>query len=483
MNHRMILKSVGTLMYIEAACLIPSLVVALLYGQGDALAFAVSAAVVAALGLLLRLFKPKTTDIFAKDGLAIVGFGWLLVSFMGALPFVLSGAIPSVVDALFESVSGFSTTGASILRSVESLPRGVLFWRAFTHWMGGLGFLVLMLALLSNRASALHIMKAESTGPSTDKFVPKLRQVAKILYMIYLGMTVAVTLLLLLGGMDLYDALIHAFGTASTGGFSSRDLSVGAFGSAYVEIVIAVFMVLCGVNFTLYHMLRGRKWKLVLRDEELRFYLIVVAAATLLIFVDRTGVGVSQSFGVTLRESFFQVGSIITTTGYATANFDLWPVFSQCVLLLLMFLGGSAGSTAGGLKCVRFLLLVKIARREVARLLHPRAIKTVTLGGKIVEEETLSGVMIYFFLYVAILALAGFIVALDGKDLLSSASAVLASVSNIGPGLGVVGPMGSYADFSVLSKLTLSACMILGRLEIYPFLLLCAPSFWRRVNI
>jgi trk system potassium uptake protein TrkH len=340
-----------------------------------------------------------------------------------------------------------------------------------------------MLAILpSAKANTLHIMKAESPGPSTEKFVPKIGQVAKILYAIYVIMTFVEMALLVAGGMPPFDALIHSFGTASTGGFSIKNASIAAYGSLYVEIVVAVFMILFGVNLTLYHMILRRKFKLAIRDEELRFYFITIVLSILLIAINTTG-SIYQSFGESLRYSSFQVGSIITTTGFFTTDFNIWPVFSRFILILLMFLGSMAGSTSGGIKQVRILLLFKMVRREFGRLIHPRSVKSVTLNGRVVEEETLNGIVIFFFLYMAIYAVAVAIVTLDGIDLISSSTAVLSAISNVGPGIGIMGSGGYYGNFSHLSSLVLSFCMLLGRLEIYPLLLLCTPSLWKRVNI
>ncbi|HHU48304.1 MAG: TrkH family potassium uptake protein [Caldicoprobacterales bacterium] len=483
MNYRMIFKSIGTVLCIEAACMLPSLLVAFIYREADTLSFAVSMFITAVTGFLLLRIKTPISRIYTRDGFAIVALGWLHVSAFGALPFLLSGSIPSVIDAFFESASGFSTTGASILRNVEALPKSILFWRSFTHWMGGIGVLILMIAILpSVNASTINIMKAESPGPAPGKLVPKIRQTAEILYIIYIVLTAIQVVLLLAGGMTIYDALIHAFGTASTGGFSSRNASVAAYSSVYTETVITVFMFLFGVNFTLYYMVFKRNIKSVLRDEELRFYFGVVITAIVLIVLNINGT-VYQSIGESIRYAAFQVSSIITTTGYATADFNIWPAFSQVILVLLMFIGACAGSTGGGLKCIRVILLFKIIKREIAKLNHPKAVQTVKINGRIVDEETLSGVMAFFFFWILIFAVSVLIVSLDGKDLITSTTAVTATLNNIGPGLGLVGPVGNYADLSVLSKAVLSVCMIVGRLEIYPIMLLCFSSFWKRSSI
>lgn len=483
MNFRMIFKSLGFVLFVEAGCMIPSLLVALYYGQGDAPSFLVSMLILFIIGFGLHHIKTATTNIFARDGFAIVALGWLLVSAFGTLPFLISGAIPSVIDAFFESVSGFSTTGSSILKDVESLPKGIIFWRSFTHWMGGMGVLVLMLAVTpSVKANTLHIMKAESTGPSPGKFVPKIGQVAKILYLIYAALTAVEVVLLLFGGMSFYDALIHAFGTAGTGGFSNKNTSVAFYNSAHIDVIITVFMLLFGVNFSLYYTVFKGKLKSVIRDEEFRFYMGTVIASILLIALNIKGRFYS-SIGEALRFAAFQVSSIITTTGFANADFNLWPEFSKFILLILMFIGASAGSTAGGIKCIRILLLCKIIKREVYKIIHPRSVHTVKINGKIVDNELLEGILAFFFLYIAIFAASVLVISLNGKGLVTTVTAVMATLNNIGPGLELVGPTGNFSDFSVISKAVLSICMIIGRLEIYPILLLCVPTFWKRVNI
>lgn len=483
MNFRMIFKSLGIVIGIEALCMVPSLIVSLIYGQDDALPFVVSILITATVGVLMYLIRVKTNNFYSRDGFAVVALAWILLSVFGSLPFFISGAIPSPMDAFFETVSGFSTTGSSILKDIESLPRGILFWRSFTHWIGGMGVLVLTLAVLpSVGASSFHIMKAEATGPSTEKLVPKLGQTAKILYAIYAVMTTVQVILLLIAKMPLYDSLIHAFGSAGTGGFSSRNLSIGAYGNVAVEIIITVFCFLFGVNFSLYFQLLKGNIHNFFKDEEFRFYAGTVIAATILITIQLFGKGVF-TLGESFRHSSFQVVTLITTTGYTTTDFNLWPSFSKLILITLMFFGASAGSTGGGMKCIRIVLLLKTARREVAKIIHPRAIHTVKIGGKVVDEQTLSETMAFFFIYLAIFAVSFLIVALDGKDLTSTVTSVIAAISNIGPGLEVVGPMGNYSSFSGLSKVVLSFCMIAGRLELIPMLILFSPQAWRRASI
>ena len=483
MNYRMIGKSVGNLLLVEAACMLPSLLISLIYPESDATAFAAAIALTTAAGFLLSRLKSNAGGLYARDGFAIVALGWILLSAFGALPFLLSGAIPRVEDALFESISGFTTTGASILREVESLPRGILFWRSFTHWMGGMGVLVMMIAIMpSVKANSIHILKAESPGPTPGKLVPKVSQTAKILYLIYILLTATQVVFLVAGGMPLYDSLVHSFSTAGTGGFSSRNLSVAAYGSDYIEIVITVFMFLFGVNFTLYYTAFKGGLKNALHDEELRIYFFTVVGATALIAINVYS-QVYRTLGESVQHAAFQVSSIITTTGFATADFNLWPVLSQLILLLLMFVGASAGSTGGGIKVVRVVVLFKVIKRELTRVIHPRAVRTIKLNGRLVDEEVVSGVMAFFYFYILIFVAAVLTVALEGEDIVTTVTSVIATLNNVGPGLGRVGPMGNFADLSVLSKAVLSLCMLIGRLEIYPIMLLMFPSFWKRGSI
>lgn len=483
MNFRMIFKSIGSVLFIEAGLMLPSLLVSLIYGQGDASAFIKTILILLITGFGLSMIKPVTKSIYARDGFAIVSFCWLIVSFFGALPFIFSGAIPSFVDAMFESISGFTTTGSSILTQVENLPKGILFWRSFTHFIGGMGVLVLTLAVLpSAKAEGVHIMKAESPGPNPEKLVPKIRQSSKILYSIYILMTVILIALLLFSGMPLYDSLIHAFGTAGTGGFSSRNISVGAYNNVYAEVIITVFMLLFGINFTLYYQALKGNLKSFFRDNELRFYLGVVLVAILAVTLNLWG-NIFNTFAESLRHASFQVSTIITTTGYSTTNFNLWPTFSKAILVLLMFIGASAGSTGGGIKCIRVLVLLKIAKREVLRIIHPRSVYTVKIDGRSLDEDRLSAILSFFFVYIAIFVSSVLVVSLDGKDMVSSFTAVAAAIGNIGPGLEMVGPFGSFTDFSVLSKIVCAFCMVVGRLEIFPVLIIFAPTFWKKVNI
>lgn len=483
MNFRIILSSLGNVLCIEAALMIPSLMVSVIYGQDDVYAFLISMLILLAAGLLLHLLKPENTQMYARDGFAIVSLSWLLVSFFGALPYFISGAIPEPMDAFFESVSGFTTTGASILADVESLPGGILFWRSFTQWVGGMGVLALMLAVLpSVKASTVHIMAAELPGPNPGKLVPKIGQTVKILYLIYTAMTVVQILLLLISGMPLYDSVVNALVTAGTGGFSIRNASIGSYNYLFAEVIITVFMFLFGINFSLYFQSIKGNVKQFFRDTEFRLYIVAALAATALITFDLTG-KVFGSVWESLRHSVFQVSSFISTTGFSTTDFDLWPSFSKSILILLMFIGGCAGSTSCGIKWIRIVLLMRMIRREVNRIIHPRSVYTVKIGGKTVDDNVLTGITVFFFAFIFIFVIALIIVSFDGKDMVSNFTAVAATLGNIGPGLGIVGPMGNYSSYSVLSKAVFSFCMIAGRLEIFPVLLLLAPTFWKKVNI
>ncbi len=482
LNFRLIVKNLSVVICIEALCMALPLLVSLFYGQSDTRAFLYSILITLVVGLAMYCTHVKTNNFYARDGFAVVALSWIFVSFFGSLPFLLCGSIQSPVNAFFETASGFTTTGATILTDIECLPKGILFWRSFTHWIGGMGVLVLTLAILpSVGASFYHVMKAESPGPSTEKLVPKIGQTAKILYSIYIVLTTSLVILLLIAGMPLYDALIHAFGTAGTGGFSNKNLSVGAYGNVYIDIIITLFMFLFGVNFSLYFQILKGNFKNFYRNEEFRFYIAVVVTSIVMIALNLISNGF-YTIGDGFRYSAFQVSSIISTTGYTTADFNLWPVFSRLVLVILMFIGASAGSTGGAMKCVRFLLLFKIIRREISKIIHPRAVHTVKLEGKTVNEKTLWGATTFFFLYIIIFVISSLVVSLNGKDLISSVTAVTATIGNIGPGLGIVGPVGNYSEFSALSKLVLSFCMIAGRLELFPMLVLFSPTAWKQVS-
>ncbi len=477
MNYGMIVYILGTILKAEAILMSLPALVAFLCGEGDLVPMLAAILIASGAGLLFTFKKPKNTVIYAKEGFVVTALSWVVMSLVGALPFVFAGAIPSYIDAVFETVSGFTTTGASILTDVEGMSRGLLFWRSFTHWVGGMGVLVFLLAIVPLAGGrSVHIMRAESPGPVVGKLVPKVRDTAMILYGIYITMTVVLIALLLLGGMPLYDSAVHAFGTAGTGGFGIWGDSIAHYDSAYIDVVLSIGMVLFGVNFNIYYLLLMGKVKSILRSEELRWYLGIIAGATLLIAwntLSRWG-GMLQS----LRYAFFQVASVITTTGFATADFNLWPELSRMLLLVLMLVGACAGSTGGGMKVSRLIIMLKSAKREISRMLHPRSVYTLQFEGKPLEDQTIHNVFTYFFILVFLVIASVLLVSLDNMDFDSTFSAVLACINNIGPGLGIVGPMGSYAALSPLSKLVLILDMLLGRLEIFPMLMLFAPSVW-----
>ena len=478
MNNRMIAYIIGRILLTEAALLVLPLLVTVLYGESP-VPFLIPILLLALCGGAMGWKKPKSTALYARDGLAVVALAWICMSLFGALPFVLSGDIPNYVDAFFETVSGFTTTGSSILTEIEPLSRGGLFWRSFTHWVGGMGVLVFVMAILPmNDGHGMHLIRAEVPGPTVGKLVSRMSDTAKILYSIYLVMTVVEIVLLLAGGMPLYDAAIHAFGTAGTGGFSCRNLSVGAYDSVYFDVVIGVFMLLFGVNFNLYYFLLIRRFRDVLHSEELRAYLLIVAASVLAIAVNISHL--YQSFAASLRYAFFQVSSIITTTGYATADFNAWPAFSKAILVILMFVGACAGSTGGGMKVARIVILAKTSVCDMRKMLHPNAVATVRFEGKPIGEKNIRSVHLFLTVYLIVFTISCLLLSLEEMDLVTTFTAVAACMNNIGPGLEVVGPMGNFAAFSPWAKVLLSFDMLVGRLEIFPMLLLFAPSIWKR---
>ena len=480
MNITAILNIIGHVMKYEIILLLIPFFVALFYGQGDANAFLYTVLLMIPIALILIKIKGKKNEIYAKEGFLTVGLAWIVISFFGALPFVFSGAIPSLVDAFFETSSGFTTTGASILTEIQSLPKGILFWRSFTHWVGGMGFLIFILALMPTfSGNTIHLLKAESPGPTPGKIVPKIKQTAKILYAIYFVLTLIETIFLKSAGLSWYDSIIHALGTAGTGGFSNMNASVAAFNNPAVEWIITIFMLLFGVNFVLYFQLIRGNVKAFFKSEELKWYLIAVFASIIIIAVNIIPFNhgdVTKS----IRDSAFQVSSIVTTTGYATVNFNLWPTLSKVILIMLMFMGAMAGSTGGGIKTIRIVIIFKAIRREIDKILHPRRVKSVKIDGNVVEEETISGVFLFIFAYIIISLIAIFIVSFDNFDVPTTVTSVIATLSNIGPGLEMVGPAGNFSAFSDLSKLVLSFCMLAGRLEIYPMLILFSPSLWKK---
>ena len=480
MNRRMVIYTIGQLIGVEAAVMMLPLCVSLIYGEGSWKAFLITigiAIVLSALGLLLS--RPKSHVIYAKEGFATVALAWIIMSGIGALPFVISGEIPNYIDAFFETVSGFTTTGSSIVRDVESLSHGILFWRSFTHWLGGMGVLVFVMAILpSSSDRSIHLMRAEVPGPVVGKLVPKIKETAKILYLIYMVMTFIEVIFLLCGGMPLFDSLVHSFGTAGTGGFGIKADSIGGY-SSYCQWVIIIFMLLFGINFNLFYLCLIRRFKSVLKSEELWAYLGIVLAAATIITVNI--MPIYNSLSQSIRLSAFQVASIITTTGYATADFNTWPVLSKGILLILMFLGACAGSTGGGFKISRVVLLLKAVKREFHRLIHPRSRTTIRFEGKNVDEGTISGVECYLALYVICFVSIFLILCFEKNfDIETNFSAAASCFNNIGPGLGSVGPVLNFADYSAVSKIVLSIAMLLGRLELFPLIITLAPSTWTK---
>ncbi|MBO4298481.1 MAG: TrkH family potassium uptake protein [Clostridia bacterium] len=482
MNKRLILKLSGSVVVVEGALLFLPLIVSLAMRGGDWSAFALTIGIAVALGFALSRLRPRDDTLSAREGYAVVTLSWLFVSFIGALPFFFSGAVPSLLDCFFETVSGFTTTGATILTNAEGLPRGLLMWRSLTHWAGGMGVLVLSLAVIPKMGGrSIYLMRAESSGPSTEKLVPRVGNTAKILYQLYIGLSLILFLVLLFVGVNWYDSLIHTFGAAGTGGFSNYNGSVAALNNPAAEVILGVFMVLFGVNFAIYYHVIHRNWTALKQGSEWKLFLGIVLAATLCIAFNIAGQPrYRNDFGYALRASFFQVSSIITTTGYATEDFNLWPQFSRALLLLLMTIGGCAGSTAGGLKVIRVQLLFKSMARDIRKTVHPRSINVIKLDGRALDDKLISGVQGYFFAAMMIVMVATLAVSANGFDFETSFTAVVATFFNIGPGLGLVGPSGNFAIFNPMSKLVLTLCMLLGRLEIFPILMLAAPSAWEK---
>ena len=479
MNNKMIVYIIAKMLGVEGAVLLIPAFVAFLYGESDVIQFLIVSAVLGAIFFIFGRKRPENKVIYAKEGLVIVGLAWILWSLFGALPFVLTGSIPSYVDAFFETVSGFTTTGSTILTDIEALPKGVAFWRSLTHWIGGMGVLVFVMMLTSlDDEHSMHLMRAEVPGPEADKLVPKARATARILYLMYFVLTAAEVVFLMFGGMSFYDALLHSFSTAGTGGFSNRNASVAYYESAYIDGVITVFMILFGVNFNLYFLIRLKNWKDALKNEELHAYLGIIAGAVAIVTVNILGIygNIVHAF----RYASFQVASVITTTGFCTADFNLCPELSKVVLLGIMVIGACAGSTGGGIKVSRFLILVKSIKQEVRRMLHPKAVTIVKINGKRVGNDTIRSVYIYFISYILVMMVSILLVSINNFDFATTFSSVLTTLNNVGPGISMVGPVENFHMFSPLSKLVFCMDMLLGRLEIFPYLLLMSPELWRR---
>jgi trk system potassium uptake protein TrkH len=480
MNFKMIFYTLGNILKVEACMLLLPLVVSLIYQDHCFLSFLFPILALLVVGFLLTIKKPKKTSFYAKEGFVMVGLSWILISLFGCLPFIISGEIPHFIDAFFETISGFTTTGSSILTDVEALSKSMLFWRSFTHWIGGMGVLVFILAILPNsEGDTIYILKAESPGPQVGKLVSKVRLTARILYLIYFALTIIEIIFLVCGKMPFFDSVVNSLATAGTGGFGIKNDSIGSY-NHYCQIVIAIFMMIFGINFNLFYLLLIGNVKQALKSEEVFWYFGIILTSTVIIvfnlaFTPNSPFG---SLADIIRNSFFQVSSIITTTGFATTDFTLWPRISQLVLIFLMFIGACAGSTGGGLKVSRFAILVKSIHREISHLLHPKSVKSIHFEGSVVEEDVVKSILNYFVLLILIFSLCLFCVSFDGYSFETNFTAVASCINNIGPGLDAVGPMSNYSGFSGFSKVVLIFAMLVGRLEIYPILVLFSPKIW-----
>ena len=481
MNHKMVFGTVGKIVVVEAFMLLIPCFVSFYYNEECAWSFLFTVLTAVIVGtVLMALCRTNNDVIYAKEGFTTVTLSWLFLSLIGAMPFVMSGEIPNYVDAVFETVSGFTTTGASILTDVESMSKGLLFWRSLTHWIGGMGVLVFVMAIMPNVSKrSMHIMRAEVPGPVVGKLVPKIRDTAKILYLIYIVMTFIEVIMLYVGGMPFFDSLLHSFGTAGTGGFGIKGDSLASY-TSYHQWVITVFMLLFGVNFNIYYLLLIRRFKSILKSTEIWVYFGIVAVAISLIAFNTYPL--YNDISDAIKHSAFQVSSIITTTGFATQNFDLWPSFSKAILFCLMLVGACAGSTGGGFKISRFVILMKKISSEIKRLVHPRSVKVVNYEGKRLEEQTITSVCVYLAVYIIFFVLIFLAVSIDRFDFETNFSAVAACFNNIGPGFGAVGPAANYSEFSVFSKIVLSIAMLLGRLEIFPLIIFVMPATWSKTK-
>ena len=478
MNIKMIFYTIGNLLKVEATLLCLPLIVSFIYKENTYLSWLIPIAALLLFGILLTLKKPEKRNLYAKEGMALVGLSWIVLSLFGCLPFVISRQIPNFVDALFETVSGFTTTGASILTNIEELSHSMLFWRSFTHWIGGMGVLVFVLAILPNsEGHNIFILRAESTGPQVGKLVSKVKVTARILYLIYLGFTILEMIFLLFGKMPVFDSIVTSFATAGTGGFGIKSDSVASY-STYCQMVIAIFMLLFGINFNIFYFIIIGKVAQALKSEELRTYIIIIAVATITIALNIFFV-LDVSLSVAFKDSFFQVVSFMTSTGFVSTNYDIWPELSQIILFFLMFIGACAGSTGGGMKVSRFMILMKSIKREIKKIIHPNSITNIRLEGTTLDESVVKGVCNYFTILITIFVVGVLVISLNGFDFVTTISSVVTTLNNDGPGFGsVIGATGNFASFSVLSKLTLSLLMLIGRLEIYPILVLFSPKVW-----
>ncbi len=486
MNTKTVLRYLGYILCIEGIFMIPALIIAIFKGEtSSVIGFLATILIIAALGIPLALIKTKDKSFYAKEGYITVAFSWIVMSLLGALPFVISGSIPSYIDALFETVSGFTTTGSSILTNIETLPMSMLYWRAFIIWLGGMGVLVFVLAIIpmaAGNAGSFHIMRAESPGPEVGKLLPKLRATARALYLIYVGMTVLEMVLLLIGGMPFFDALTTSLSTAGTGGFSIRNQSIGAYDSYYLQTVVAIFMGLFAINFNIYFLLLTLDFKSVFKNLELRVYLAIFAISTVLISFNIFNSGIYDNLYDSFHHSFFQVSTLISSTGFSTTNYDLWPSFSKTLLFIIMLIGSCAGSTGGGMKIHRVIILYKSCKNELLKLVHPKNVRVVKINGKTTEDSVVHNVFVYFAFYMLILFGSTLLISLDGYDLETNISSVVTCLNNMGPGFSLVGPAANFSFLSDFSKIVLSLNMLLGRLEIFPLILILTPSLYKRAR-
>ena len=478
MNYRLISQILGRVLALEAALMLLPLLVCVIYGE-SCLPFIFAIAIALIVSLCLTRKRPLSDDLYALEGFLVVALSWVSMSIVGALPFMFSGEIPNFVDAFFEAVSGFTTTGSTVLNDIEGMGKGTMFWRCFTNWIGGMGVLVFVMFVLPlSEEHSLHILRAEMPGPIVGKLVPKAQSTAKILYIMYTAMTLVIVVLLMLGGMNLYDALVHAFSTAGTGGFSNYANGVAHFDSAYIDYVIGIGLLFFGVNFNLYFLLLIGRIGEVVRNEELLWYLSIVLSASVIIALSvTTDYG---NFGTAFRYAFFQVSSIITTAGHITANYDLWPTIAQTILFLLMFTGACAGGTNGGVKLSRILIAAKTLRNDIIRQIRPREVNTVKVNGEVVSKKTQHTTTVFIVLYVFIMIAASLLVSLDNYRFDETFTAVLSCMGNIGPATGICGPVGNFVPFSDFSTFVLTLCMLIGRLEIFPMLILFMPASWKK---
>lgn len=478
MNTKIVLKLNGYILLFDAIAMLLPLIVAVIYGESAGVAFIPAIVISLLLGVPMIFLKPKNKSLYAREGLATVAIAWIMISIVGGLPFFFSGEIPNLIDCFFETASGFTTTGATILRDVESLSKCMLFWRSFTHWIGGMGVLMFVMAIAPLAGgNNMQLIRAESPGPQVEKLMPKANMNAKVLYGLYIGLTILEIIFLLIGKMPVFDAVTISFGTAGTGGFGVKNSSIGGY-STYIQAVVTVFMLIFSVNFNMYFFIAVRKIKTVWKNEELRMFCLIVVTSIILISLNNFSM--FDSYFNALHHSAFAVASIISTSGFTTVDFNLWPEFSKAILVCLMVIGACAGSTGGGIKVSRILILIKSLKREFVSMIHPKSVKTIKINDKKIDDDIIRHINAYIVCYIAIFALSAVLISLDGFSFETNITAVAATLNNIGPGLAAVGPVGNFADFSVLSKIVLIFDMICGRLELFPIMIILMPQTWKK---